>query len=256
MDKRSAEGPISGHPDPLNESRRGSRLDGVKLLACLSNADRQDLEKRCHWREYKSGEQVLDRNSGSRDVYFVTAGRCEIVNFSLTGREIAFATIAEGGYFGELSAIDGEPRSASVVAAGPCVVASLAPVDFLGLLERHSQAALMVLGGLARVIRICDDRIMDLSTLGAVQRVYVELLRRAKPDPVVENSWIIYPKPTQVEIAARASTTRETVARVMSQLTQSGLLARKGKTLYVRDRERLETLVERLATPNADDLSR
>jgi len=256
MDKHGAEDTMSRQPDQMNDGRQGSRLDGVKLLACLSDGQRQDLEKRCHWRQYKTGEQVLDRNSGSRDVYFVTAGRCEIVNYSLTGREIAFATIAEGAYFGELSAIDGEPRSASVVAVGSCMVASLAPDEFLELLEQHPQAALMVLGGLARVIRICDDRIMDLSTLGAVQRVYVELLRRAKPDPVVENSWIIYPKPTQVEIAARASTTRETVARVMSQLTQSGLLARKGKTLYVRDRDRLETLVERLATPSSDELSR
>ncbi len=256
MDKRGGEGNIPGDLDQLNDSRLGGRLDGVDLLACLSDAERRALERRCTWREFSNGEQILDRNSGSRDVYFVTSGSCEIVNYSLTGREIAFATITEGAYFGELSAIDGEPRSASVVAASACLIASLAPDDFLDLLKQHPETALTVLGGLARVIRICDDRIMDLSTLGAVQRVYVELLRRATPDPVAANSWIIYPKPTQVEIAARASTTRETVARVMSQLSQSGLLARKGKTLYLRDRDRLETLVERLATPSSDGLSR
>jgi CRP-like cAMP-binding protein len=95
---------------------------------------------------------------------------------------------------------------------------------------------------LAHIIRICDDRIMDLSTLGAVQRVYIELLRICGPDPAVPDLWSVYPMPTQSDIAARASTTRETVARVISQLTQDEIIQRKGRTLYINDRERLQMI--------------
>lgn len=220
------------------------------MLAPLNEAELRNLEGRCTWRRFKSGEQVLDRNSDSRDVFFVAEGRCQIVNFSLSGREIAYASVTAGDYFGELAAIDGEPRSASVVSADKTLLAAMTPELFTEVLTGHPEIALTVMRGLARIVRICDDRIMDLSTLGAVQRVYVELLRLSKPDPVTPGSWLIYPMPTQNQIASHASTTRETVARVISQLAQDGLITRKGKSLYIRERERLESLAERLSPGN------
>ena len=223
------------------------RLESIKLLGPLTAAEYRRLEKRCAWRRYKANEQILDRSSVSSDVLFVVEGRVHIVNYSMSGREIAYATVSAGGYFGELSAIDGEPRSATVVALEQCLLAGITPKVFNDLLLPHADIAIEVMRGLARIIRTCDDRIMDLSTLGAVQRVYVELLRRAIPDPVTAGAWIIYPMPTQTLIAGRASTTRETVARVLSQLSQAGLIGRKGKTVHIRDRDRLEMLAERLA---------
>lgn len=97
---------------------------------------------------------------------------------------------------------------------------------------------------------------MDLSTLGAVQRVYVELLRLAKTDPAQPSVWAIYPMPTQVNVAARASTTRETVARVYSQLRKSGLITLKGKTLYLNDHAKLEVMAERLQHSQSEAISR
>ncbi|MFP5468860.1 MAG: helix-turn-helix domain-containing protein, partial [Alphaproteobacteria bacterium] len=73
-------------------------------------------------------------------------------------------------------------------------------------------------------------------------------------DPVRPGSWMIYPSPTQSVIAAKASTTRETVARVMSQLSSAGIIERKTKTLYVRDRERLNLLIEHVSS--VDDAAR
>jgi CRP-like cAMP-binding protein len=83
---------------------------------------------------------------------------------------------------------------------------------------------------------------MDLSTLKAVQRVYVEVLRLARGDG--GETSIISPMPTQRELARRASTSRETVARVLSQLVKGGILARKGRTVRILDMDRLRTLAE------------
>ncbi len=112
---------------------------------------------------------------------------------------------------------------------------------------KHPQVAILVLENLARIIRTCDERIMDLATLSAYQRVYSELIKLVRPDPVRPDSWLIYPLPTQAQIASLASTTRETVARVLSQLQQAGITQRKTKTLYIRDLERLSTLADRVA---------
>ncbi|MCW5729725.1 MAG: Crp/Fnr family transcriptional regulator [Alphaproteobacteria bacterium] len=222
------------------------RLDSIELLKSLSPADMRQLEKQAVWRRYAAGEQVLDRSSMSRDVFFVVQGRVNVVNYSLGGREIAYASVGAGGFFGELSAIDGEPRSASVVAAERCLVATVTPEIFNDVLLKNPQIMHLVLSRLVRIIRTSNERIMDLSTLGAVQRVHLELLRMAEPDPLQPNSWLIYPMPTQSQIAGRASTTRETVARVISQLQSSGIVRRKDKSLYIKDRARLEAVAARL----------
>lgn len=222
------------------------RLDGIELLKDLDTDEIRRLEQRCVWRRFAAGEQILDRNSGSRDVFFVVQGRVQVVNFSLTGREVAYAGVPAGGFFGELSAIDGEPRSASIVAGERCLVALLAPEVFSEMLLANPRIMNKVLLRLARIVRNSNERIMDLSTLGAVQRVHLELLKMAKPDPLNANSWVIYPLPTQSQIAGLASTTRETVARVISQLQASGIVKRKEKSLYIRDRARLEAVAARL----------
>lgn len=226
------------------------RLDGIELLAGIPPEGLRGLEKRGRWRRYHEGEQILDRHSDDRDVYFVVKGTVEIVAYSMTGREIAFAHVKPGGYFGEISAIDGEPRSANVVAHTDCLLASLAPSVFTSLCEENPRIALHVMRRLARIIRTCDERIMDLSTLGAVQRVYVELLRLAEPVASLVTiggkppppTYVIRDMPTHKDIASRVSTTRETVARAVSHLTSAKIIEKKGRLLHIRDRPMLEHL--------------
>jgi len=239
----------------VKKAKVGS-LVGIELLADLPVDEVQILQQKCNWLCYEQHEQILDRASDSRDVFFVVKGRVQVKIFSFSGREIALATIQEGGYFGELSAVDQQPRSASVLAAESSIVARLGRDDFIDLIRRYSEVALRVLNRLAQIVRNCDERIMDLSTLGAVQRVYVELLRLATPDSGASSQWAIHPIPTQANVAARASTTRETVARVFSQLRKSGLISRKGKTLYVNDYPELELMADRLPHREGDSVSR
>lgn len=100
---------------------------------------------------------------------------------------------------------------------------------------------------MAEVIRGCDEQIMNLAELTASQRVCLQLLRLAEPDPVAPDSWLVYPLPTQAVLAGDAGTTRETVARVLGRLTEQGLIHRKGRSLYIHDRQKLENLAVREA---------
>ena len=218
------------------------RLDTIRLFADLDPEVVSDVERHCRWREYAVNEKILDRDSEGSDVYFVVRGSVLIVNYSFTGREIALARIGARSYFGELAAIDGQPRSASVVALEPSLVAAVDPKLFNMLVEKHRELSMRLLRRLARIIRTCDDRIMDLSTLGAHQRVYLELLRLAQPDPDDDGALVVSPMPAQKEIASKASTTRETVTRAISQLVADGVAERRHKSLRFHDRERLERL--------------
>ena len=228
---------------PTGDDKTG--LGVIELLSGLELEALRVLETRCRWHRYAAQGLILDRaDSDVHDVFFVVEGAVRIVNYSISGREIAFANIRKGGYFGELAALDAAPRSASVVAIEDCRLASLAPEAFRRLLFEHSDLAMQAIMQLASIVRRCDDRIMDLSTLSAVHRVQAELLRLAEPDVVAPQNWVVRPMRTHAEIASRVSTTRETVARVLSQLATAGIVERKAKTLYIRDHERLTKLAE------------
>ncbi len=218
------------------------RLDTIRLFHGFDDECLRRLEKKCHWRQCERDEVILDRDSTDDDVYFVTMGSLIVVNFSLSGRDIALARIAAGSYFGELAAIDGEPRSASVVALETCVIGAMGPKDFTELVTGDPVLSMRLMRRLARIVRIGDDRIMDLSTLGAYQRVYLELLRLAHGDADDPEILVIDPMPGQKEIASRTSTTRETVTRAISQLVAGDVVERTRKRLRIIDRERFQSL--------------
>lgn len=242
-------GPPSG---TLPAMSTGSQLAKIKLLQGLSEVELIDLARAARWHRFEEGEVIFDRQSDCRGVYLVVEGEVDVVNFSSQGREIAYARVREGDFFGELSAIDGQPRSANIVAQSNCRIAELSRETFTELLKERPQIAFRVLQKMVGIIRTADERIMDLATLGAHQRVCIELLRLAKDDPVKPGSWMIYPLPTQAEIAALASTTRETVARVMGQLSDDGFIRKVHKTVYIDSRDKLAELASKL-NPRRDD---
>ncbi len=220
-------------------------LCGIELFSGLDPETLRDLKKRCRWYRFAANQIILDRGDHAKhNIYFVIKGTVRIVNYAPSGREIAFANVREGSYFGELEALTGKPRSASVVAVTECRLASLAPREFQSLLLDNPELGVQVITRLADIVQRCDERIMDLSTLTAVQRVHVELLHLAKPDTAEPGNWVVHPLPTHSEIASRASTSRETVSRAMIQLAVAGVVERKGQTLYVRDHKRLVELAE------------
>lgn len=202
------------------------------------------LEKACAWRQYAAQEQIIDRQSDTREVFFVVEGRVRIAIYSIQGREITLDDLVAGDHFGELAAIDAEPRSASVMAITPCLLASLSAERFLQLCSEEPDVPLRMMRWLSHIVRMATDRIMDLSTLAANNRVHAEILRQAKMNMTGDNRADISPIPVHSDIASRVSTTRETVARVMNDLAREGLVERQKKTLVVHNVELLEDMVE------------
>ena len=187
------------------------------MFESIDPDDLKLIESRCQWWSLSAGEQIIDRESDNRDVYIVIEGAVRVVNYSSTGREVAYAVNDAGSYFGELAAIDGKRRSASVVAVTDCLLASFSPGIFLKLLVKHPSVSMLVLQGLTDMVRVSNDRIMDLSTLKAVQRVCVELVRLTNPDASVRDIWMIRPMLSHSDIASLARTPRETVERIVGQ---------------------------------------
>ena len=226
------------------QGAKNESLAGIRLFDGLSESALEDLSKRCRWHKYQPNEQVIDRFSDSRDLYLIVKGRVRVVNYSVTGREVTFDEREEGEYFGELAALDGEPRSANVIALNELNVACLPQEAFNRLLLEHPQVTLKILNGLAKIVRASNKRIMDLSTVGANNRVHAEILRLALPGVRTDNTAIVSPFPIHGDIASRVSTTRETVNRVFSDLSRRGIVKRSKSNLVILDLIRLRKMIE------------
>jgi len=224
----------------------GDSLNAIEILSSMKGEERKALAGECSWKKFSDKQVVFDKESDNCDIMFVVKGKVNVTDYSLTGKEVSFAEIQEGDYFGEIAAIDGEPRSASVIAVGKCELAGLNPSRFLELLDRHPEISRKMMKRLNSVIRRSNERVMDLSTLNACQRICSEILRMATPDAAVLSAWSIYPLPTQANIASRVSVSRETVARVFKDLINGGVIKKKGRSVFIPDKDKLELLIKRL----------
>lgn len=227
---------------PVNLKDVPHSLDGAALFADIGPDDLLKLEKRCSWIEYKRNAGIIQKGEENTDVYILVAGAAHVLNYSDKGRVVDYATLGPGDVFGELAAIDGLSRSASVVTTVPSLIAAVSGSDFLNFVTSHPPVSMALYRKLAGIIRMGDEQISDLSLLGAEQRVCLELLRMAEPDPAFFENLIVFPIPTQSHIANGVGVARETVARIFSRLTQENIIERKEKTLYIRDPEKLESI--------------
>jgi CRP/FNR family cyclic AMP-dependent transcriptional regulator len=224
--------------------RRG--LGHIGLLKGLPAAELEALARACQWRDCAAEQQIFDQDSDNRDIYFVVSGRVRITFYAHDGHEIAFRDLGEGNSFGELSAIDGQARSASAVVLSPSVLAVLSRTQFWTLVRGHPDVAENLLRHLAGLVRSLSDRVVDYSTLGVQNRIQAELLRMAREAGAKGGQVLITPLPRHADIASRVSTNREAVARELSRLAKLGIVERHADGLAVRDLDQLVEMVDKL----------
>src|SRR3954452_10357409 len=72
-------------------------LAGIELLRSLTPQQLQAVERRCAWRKWRPGEQIIDRETMSDDIYFIVRGRARVVDYSTSGnREVVFDELRDG----------------------------------------------------------------------------------------------------------------------------------------------------------------
>ena len=230
-------------PEELKPTASMSLKDN-ELLGGQNGKVAKALEKLCRWCRYAEGEKVFDRDDTGGDVYFVVEGSVRAIDSAESGQEVAFVDIGVGEVFGELSAIDGEPRSATIYALEDCVLAVAPGEALLKFMREHPDMARRMLEHFVRTIRVLNSRVVGLSSTTVVQRVYEKILDISEPDPMTPPRRVIEPLPPHKEIAVWAGTTPELVAHAMGRLIEANVVKRRSRTLHILDPEHLKALVD------------
>jgi CRP/FNR family cyclic AMP-dependent transcriptional regulator len=224
-------------------NRRTETLARIGLFQALDAKAIGDLDTQCSWRRVATGQWLIDYQDASSDVFFVVSGSVRVVIQS-AGREVLLRQINAGEFFGELAAIDGQPRSSGIIATTDVIIARMPASVFRAAVHAHPTVCDRLLEVLAVQIRTLANRVNEFSTLDVRYRIYAELLRLSRAEPGHPGHAIISPPPAHAEIAARVSTRRETVARELKALERNGLVVRRRGALALSDVRHLTRLVE------------
>ena len=231
-------------PEPTPRSSLALRQ--IALLEGLSDQRLDLLAQQCLWHSVEAGKPLLLRAEQQGEVFLLVSGRVRVTTYSANGRQVTFRDSEAGEHFGDISAIDGGPRSADVVTLEPSVVASLDRASFMALLRDEPLVAGRVMLRLATLVRQLSERVIDLSTLGVQNRLHAELLRLARAAGVEGNQARLDPAPKHAALASQISTNREQVTRELNALARSGVLSKDDKALLVADVARLEQMVSQV----------
>lgn len=168
------------------------------------------------------GEVIVDSGDETDEVYFLLSGAVRVMVRTTFGHEAILNDLGPGSFFGELSAIDDQPRSANVTALLHTRLCVLPGATFMEIVLSSPDLTHRLLCLLSTRLRAKDERLIEFSVMTVRQRLIAELLRLSRDRG--DGKRVLSPPPPQRVLAARIGTRRESVSRELVEMSRSGLL--------------------------------
>lgn len=208
----------------------------VPLFSMLTASQAASVANAVVKRRFKRGEAIVEQGKKSNALTILLTGRARVISSDSRGREVILATMRPGDYVGEMSLIDQEPHSASVVAEVQTDALILGQLEFARCLPDSDSMAYAVLRGLVQRLRQADRKIESLALMDVYGRVARVLLESAgENSPCAQGNAVIPGRVSRQDLAKTVGASREMVSRVMKDLEERGFIQTQGDgSLLVR----------------------
>ena len=213
-------------------------LKRVPLFNDLSEAEVSRFADVTREREYPKNSVILFEDDPGDALYIVSTGQVKVVLIGEDGREVILSVLGDGDFFGEMSLIDDEPRSAHVIAMKDSQLLVLRRDDFQHQLQQHPSVALKLLRVLVQRLRRADEKIGSLVLLdvnGRVAQLLMDLQEESGGPRITR-------KLTHHTIAQMIGSSRETVSRAMRELVERGTIDVSRREITIKHPEALRTM--------------
>ncbi|MFC1538808.1 Crp/Fnr family transcriptional regulator [Candidatus Latescibacterota bacterium] len=213
-------------------------LRQIPLFSSLKDDELDALYKLSYTKQCSKDSIILLENEEGDTLFIILKGKVKVTTFSESGKEVIFSILSEGDFFGDMSLMDGKPRSATVISIEDSELRLIRRNDFIKLVEKHPRIALKLLEELTSRLRKADERIESLAIHDVTGRLAGVLLQLAEEfSDTQDKSILIKSRPTHQELANMVGTTRETVTRILKQLENKKYINMSGKDLLILDSE-------------------
>jgi CRP/FNR family transcriptional regulator len=225
------------------------KLDCIPYFACVGRAGLARIEHAAHCRTYQAGAVIFAEAGECAGFHVVLEGLVRIYRVSSEGRLHTLSMLRPYSTFNEVAAVDGGPNPYNAVAVTSAEVLQISHDQLMALMASEPALLANYVQSLARVNREYIERLEDMTFRSIPSRLAKLFLHESTyADQIAETPTGL----TQEEIASILGTTREVVGRALRGLLNAGLLVRKGRHVYIADREGLEILAETNTMPMHD----
>jgi CRP/FNR family cyclic AMP-dependent transcriptional regulator len=209
-------------------------LRNVALFRGLSGVEIEAVAKNTTSRKFGRGSTIILAEQQGDAFFIIQKGRVKVSVSREGGREVILSLLGVGQVFGELSLLDGKPRSADVTATETTELIMLRRPDFLRLITEKPSIVIGLLTELAARLRKVDYKIVSLALLDVTNRVSKTLLQLASEGGEQQDQGVLLKnRPTHQQLAQMSGTTRETVTRVLRQLEEQGYIECSGRNIVI-----------------------
>ena len=220
----------------MTAASAGSIVIEETFASTLMPKEVEDLQGLGRRRQFRKTSPILVEGEASDRVVVIISGRVKVSLNTDDGKEALLALRGPGDLLGELSFLDGEPRSATASALEPVEAQILTAVEFKRFLETHPRATLNLLQMLSRRLREADQKLIEFTAFDSVGRVARRLLEVAERYGKQQEEGIRINLPlSQAELAGWIGSSREAVSKALGTLRQLDCIETRRRGITILD---------------------
>jgi len=228
--------------ESINRAELG-RLSKSYLFAELPSRRLSASLKNCRCLRLPEKKEIYRQGEPGNEMCIVLSGGVKVSTVSVDGKEIIFDLLSEGDFFGEVSLLDGKPRTATVTTLVPSVLVILERDFFIPFLKDNPSTAIRLLHILAHRLRAADTFLEEVLFFDSETRLAKRVL--ALKDicgKSVGDTVHIELKVSQQDIANLVGITRERVNKHLKQWERAEIISLQQGQLTIQNLTRLQEL--------------
>jgi len=219
-------------------------LRTVPMFAEMDDVELARLARDLRRRSFAAGRTLFFQGDPGGSIYIVESGTVRIYVHAEEGQEVSVVLYGPGDLFGEMSLLDGQPRSATAEIMEDSVLLAMSGDDFYRHLHTSHQLALNVMLTLSTRLRETTEAVKSLASLDVTRRIAKKLLSLALRQGVQTEAGIrITSRLTQGALASLISASRESTNRALRALQRKGLIDMQGRQITLLKPNELSNLV-------------
>jgi len=220
-------------------------LKRLALFATFTEDELESLVQAGNTRVFRPREMMFHEGDPGGTMYIVLSGRVKISAFSADGRECVLSFAGPGEVLGEITVLDGGPRTASASPMETTRAFYISRPDVLAVLNRNPAAALHIISVLCERLRATNRMVEDAAFLSAAPRLARALLRLIELHGHADGAtWRLDMRLPQSTLGAHVGLMRESVNRQMRAWQEDGVLKSDESGLVILRRDALEEVAE------------
>ena len=200
------------------------RLHKVEVFKRCNKELIEKISKNILIKDVEANTTILNHGDDTKNVYVILEGSVIIAQLAEDGKIVGLELVKSGGSFGEMSAIDGSKRSASVISLGSVKLGIINYIFFRNNILEDYNFCRSLLVKFTRIVRSSNQQIFSLATASVRKRLLLQMVRLSLIDKLNPSVMVLEKGLSHNAIGSFAGISRETVTRLISELKLSKII--------------------------------